>query len=212
MTDTTPAVAAISVCGHPVLRRARDLALRRRHEPARRLSEPEPGRDAVGHRPQRRREDLVVQLSDGRVPAPGGLDPVHPEERALRERDRPQALQGEPARGREDVPDLPHVQCADGVREREDRGRVQAAHRAHRRHAPIAPHPARGARERSQDPGAVEVRRAHPAGERPLELVGLRGPAAPRDRPGARDEPGGAAAGRACRGDQPGREDRAGRA
>ena len=41
------------------------------------------------------------------------------------------------------------------------------------------------------------------AAERPRELVALRGPAAPRDRAGPRDEPGGAAAGRARRGTNP---------
>ena len=70
----------------------------------------------------------------------------------------------------------------------------------------LAPDPARGARERPEDAGASEVRRADTSGERDLELASLRGPPAPGDRPGTRDEPGGAAARRACRRYEPRRE------
>jgi len=80
-----------------------------------------PRRDPVCHRPERRREDFVVQLPDRRLHAPGRVDHLHREERARRQRHRAQALQGEPARGGENVPDLPDVRCVDDLREREDR-------------------------------------------------------------------------------------------
>ena len=52
------------------------------------------------------------------------------------------------------------------------------------RHAPVAPDPARRARERPQDVGAVAVRGPDPPGERAFELVALRRAPASRDRPG----------------------------
>jgi len=53
-----------------------------------------------------------------------------PEVRSALERHRSQALQGQPGRGGPHLPDVPDVQCSDHLREREDRGGVQAAHRA----------------------------------------------------------------------------------
>ena len=141
--DRNRAAGGLSAHGRRgVLRRARHPPFRRRHEPERRVAQLAPGRDPLGHRPERRRQDVVVQLSDWRLPPAGGHDPVHPRKWAPGERDRSQALQGQPPRRGADVPDLADVQRVDDLRERQDRGRVQAAHRADRCHAPLAPDPA----------------------------------------------------------------------
>ena len=55
-------------------RRARDAALRRRRQPQRRLAADAPRRDPRRHRPERRRQDLAVQLAHRRLHAAGGRD------------------------------------------------------------------------------------------------------------------------------------------
>jgi len=112
-----------------------------------------------------------------------------PCERARDQRARAQAVQGEPARGGENLPDLPMFSALTtfenvkiGVESKQHTGAVGAMLRL--------PRTRREEHEsRSQDAGAPEVRRIDETGERDLELAALRGSPAPRDRAGPRDEP-----------------------
>ena len=53
-------------------RRPRHAALRRRHQPQRRVAEDVPRRDPGRHRPERRRQDVAVQLPDRGLHPAGG--------------------------------------------------------------------------------------------------------------------------------------------
>ena len=141
-----------------------------------------------------------------------GVDHSHDRRGATRQLDRRQALQGEPDRRREDLPDVADVQRDDDVRERPRRRRVQPADRPDRRDAPAPEDARRGARERPAHPAPARVRRpAEPADDlastlpygdrRRLEIARALG-----------TEPRGAAPRRARRGHEPRREARARRA
>ncbi len=103
------------------------------------------------HRPQRRGQDLAVQLPDGRLPPAAG--PGHLPRRRRRGLDpRAQAAQDRPPRHRAYVPEHPAVPGAVGTGERPGRGRDLAAFWRDQPHARPAERPARRPRERRGRP------------------------------------------------------------
>ena len=190
----------------PILRGARpDQALRRhRRQPQHRLRG-RAGRAARHHRPQRRRQEHVLQDADLRDAADLGPDLVprprhHRHGRHRRVPARPdQELSGQPA-----------LRAADGAREPGDRGAGRAA-----RHVPARPaaqHPTGCRASTSRSSSTLALVDLTARADVPVSRTRLWREAAARDRPGARDLAEPAAARRAARRHEPARARRDGAA
>ena len=142
----------------------RHPAVRRPHQPGRRLADDGERLGARRHRSERRRQDLAVQLPHRRLPPAARARSSSTAPSWRRRLDpRPQAAQDRPARHRPHLPEHPAVPGADGAGERPGRGRDAAAFR------PDQPH-ARAART-----AAATTGRAPPRRIALLDRVGLRG-------------------------------------
>ena len=173
--------------------RGRHAALRRRDRARRRLVRG-PARRAVRRdRPQRRRQDVDLQLHQRRLPAAEGLDPAR-----RRGPDRPLAAGGRAARRGAHVPEPRPVRAPVGDRQPDARPPPPDAHGLHLRRRLVGP----GASARRSSTARRSRRWSscsswRPHRHTPAGLLPVRPPEAARARPRAGDGAAAAAARRA---------------
>ena len=158
-----------------------------------------PARRAVrGHRPERRRQDLDLQLPQRRLPAAGGLDPLDGDELVGR---APPAVAR--ARRRAHVPEPRAVREPDGDRQPHARPPPPHADRLPRRRAVVGPRAsARRSRTAPRSRRSSSCSSSSPTATRPPACCRT-GPEAHRARPRAGDGAEAAAARRAGRRHEP---------